>query len=84
MLSDVFGPRPAQAVSAVLRRNRAVYVAGWFSAGSPERKAATRRGMLAVPKVTTLTLVARPLRPLPLEVGTLAVWDLASSDLELL
>ncbi len=84
VLSDVFGPRPARAVSAVLRRNRAAYVAGWFSKGSPERKAATRRGMLAIPTVTTLTLVAKPLRPLPLNVSTLDDWDLASSDLELL
>ncbi len=84
VLSDVFGSRPAAAIGAVGRRNRAAYLAGWFSAGSPERSAAARRGMLAVPKVTTLTLVARPLRELPVDVSSLGAWDIASSDLELL
>lgn len=84
VLSDVFGSRPASAIGAVARRNRAAYLAGWFSAGSPERSAAARRGMLAIPKVTTLTLVARPLRELPVDVSSLEAWDIASSDLELL
>lgn len=84
VLSDVFGPEPAQAVGAVHRRNRAAYVAGWFNTRSPERSAALRRGMVPIPGVKTLTLVARPLRPLPMDVASLATWDFASSDLELL
>ncbi len=84
VLSDVFGDHPAKAIGAVHRANRAAYLAGWFSAGSPERRAAMRRGILPVPRVKTLTLVAKPLRTLPLDVGDLEAWDLASSDLELL
>jgi GNAT superfamily N-acetyltransferase len=84
VLSDVFGPEPATAIAAVHRRNRAAYVAGWFNAGSPERRAAVRRGMVPIPGVKTLKLVARPLRSLPVDVTSLAVWDFASSDLELL
>jgi GNAT superfamily N-acetyltransferase len=84
VLSDVFGPQPGRAIGAALRRNRAGYLAGWFSAGSRERRAAVRRGMLPVPRVKTLTLVAKPLRDLRADVGSLAGWDLASSDLELL
>jgi GNAT superfamily N-acetyltransferase len=84
VLSDVFGTEPGAAIGAAVRRNRAAYLAGWFSAGSPERRAAVRRGMLPVPGVKTLTLVAKPLRNLPIDVATLASWDLASSDLELL
>lgn len=84
VLSDVFGRAPERAIGAVLAASRAAYVAGWFSADSPERRAAARRGLLPVPKLTTLKIVARPLRPLPVDVGTLAAWDFASSDLELL
>lgn len=84
VLSDVFGPRPGSAIGATLARSRAAYLAGWFAAGSPERKAAVRRGLVPVPRMKTLTLVARPLRALPVDVGSLAAWDFASSDLELL
>ncbi len=84
VLSDVLGPHPAKAIGAVHRRNRAAYMAGWFSAGSPERRAAVRRLMVPIPRVKTLTLVAKPLRTLPADVGSLDAWDLASSDLELL
>ncbi|HSF87491.1 MAG TPA: GNAT family N-acetyltransferase [Acidimicrobiia bacterium] len=84
VLSDVFGPHPGAAIGATIAQSRAAYVAGWFSEGSPERAAAMRRGLVPIPKLTTLTLVARPLRALPTDVGSLAAWDLASSDLELL
>lgn len=84
VLSDVFGPDPAKAVGAVHRHNRAAYVAGWFASGSPERRAALRRGLVPIPRVKTLKLVARPLTPLPMDVTSLATWDFASSDLELL
>ena len=84
VLSDVFGSHPAKAIGAARRRNRAAYLAGWFSAGSPERRAAVRRLMLPIPRIKTLTLVAKPLRALSVDVGSLDAWDLASSDLELL
>ncbi len=84
VVSDVFGQQPASAIGRTLWNGRATYVGGWFSKGSPERRAAARRGMLPIPTITTLTLVANPLRTLPADVGSLASWDLASSDLELL
>ncbi len=84
VVSDVFGSRPGRAIGAAFSAGRAAYLAGWFSEGSPERSAAVRRGMFPVPRLSALTLVARPLRTLPLAVDTLDAWDLASSDLELL
>jgi GNAT superfamily N-acetyltransferase len=84
VISDVFGPRPARAIGRTIARSRAAYVGGWFSKGSPERTAAIRRGMVAVPRMTALTLVANPLTDMPSDVGSLAAWDIASSDLELL
>lgn len=84
VLSDVYGPHPAKAIRATVRANRAAYLAGWFSKGSPERVAAVQSGMVPVPRMTALTLVARPLRKLGLDTATLDAWDFASSDLELL
>jgi GNAT superfamily N-acetyltransferase len=84
VLSDVFGPRPAAAIRATVLHNRAAYLATWFSEGSPERAAALRSGVLPFPGVRTLTLVANPLRPIDARTTSLAGWDLASSDLELL
>jgi GNAT superfamily N-acetyltransferase len=84
LVSDVFGPRPVKAIALARRRCRADYVAGWFARGSPERRAAMRAGLLPVPGVTSLTLMARPLRDLSVDVSSLSSWDLALSDLELL
>ncbi len=84
VVSDVFGESPGRAIGAAFARSRSAYLAGWFSAGSPERAAARWRGMVPVPRLTALTWVARPLHTLPVRVDTLDVWDLASSDLELL
>lgn len=84
VVSDVLGPQPRRAIAAARRASRAEYLAGWFSEGSPERSGALRALMLPVPKVTALTLVARPLRELPVDVSTLSAWDLSLGDLELL
>lgn len=84
VVADVFGPRPAAAIRAAARRSRAGYVAAWFSPGSPERAAAVRSGLVPVPGVTALTLMAKPLRDLEVDVTSMASWDLAISDLELL
>ena len=84
VVADVFGPRPAAAIRAAARRSRAGYVAAWFSPGSPERVAAVRSGLVPVPGVTALTLMAKPLRDLEVDVTSMASWDLAISDLELL
>jgi GNAT superfamily N-acetyltransferase len=84
VLADLFGPRPGRAARAAGRRSRAAYMVAWFSRGSPERQAILRAGFLPVPRVRALTLMARPLRSLGIEVGRFDVWDLALSDLELL
>ncbi len=84
VLADVFGPHPEAAIREITRRSRVGYLAGWFSPGSPERKAAILSGMVPLPGVKTLRLVANPLRTLPVDVTELSAWDLATSDLELL
>jgi len=84
VLSDILGRANRRSVAALARKARATYVAGWFSPRSPERRAAILAGMVPVPGVRSLTLVARPLRELPMDVFDLANWDLAMSDLELL
>jgi hypothetical protein len=84
VLADVFGPHPSTAIKSVNRHSRASYVAAWFSPGSPERTAAVRSGLVPVPRFTALTLMARPLRDLEVDVRSMASWDLAISDLELL
>lgn len=84
VVSDLFGMNPRAAISAACRGSRAGYAVGWFSPGSPERRAAARVGMIPLPGVKALELVARPLADLPVDVFDLANWDLALSDLELL
>ncbi len=84
VVADVFGPKPAAAFRAASRRSRAGYLAAWFSPGSPERAAALRSGLVPVPGVTALTLMAKPLRDLEVDVTSMTSWDLAISDLELL
>ncbi len=84
IVADVYGPRPRAALREAGRKSRSRYVAAWFSPGSPERAAAIRSGLVPVPGVTALTLMARPLRDLDIEVTSMASWDLAISDLELL
>ncbi len=84
VLSELIGPGSAAAARETARRSRADYMVGWFSKGSPERSAAVSAGLIPLPKVTALTLVARPLRDLPVDVTSPASWDLAMGDLELL
>jgi GNAT superfamily N-acetyltransferase len=84
VISDLFGVDPGKAFARWVRSARADYAAGWFSAGSPERRAVVRGGMVPVPRVRSLRLIARPLRPLPFNVFDVTNWDLAMSDLELL
>ena len=84
VVSDLLGLASGKAVRMLARRSRAHYLAGWFSPGSPERTAAILGGMLPIPGMQSLTLVANPLRQLPLDVFDASNWDLAMSDLELL
>lgn len=84
VVSDLVGsPSPAVIKRAALAA-RTRYLAGWFSPGSPERRTAVRGGMLPVPGVRTLRLVAKPLVDLATDVFDLGSWDLSTSDLELL
>jgi predicted N-acetyltransferase YhbS len=84
VISELFGNDPGSAVRAAARIGRAAYMAGWFSKGAPERRGAILGGLIPVPKVRALTLMAKPLRPLPVEALNLGNWDFTLGDLELL
>jgi len=84
-ISDVFGGHPARAIRRCHLVSRATYLAAWFSKGSPERRSLVLSGLVPVPRVSILNLVAHPLRnDLPVDVMTPSSWDLALGDLELL
>ncbi len=84
VVSDVFGPDPREALREVAHQSRSDYAIASFPAGSPERRAAIRAGLLPVPGVAGFTLVANPLKELPTNVASLHNWDLTLGDLELL
>ncbi len=84
VLSDLLAGAGRKAVSAAAEINRASYLAGYFSGGSPERSAAIKAGMVPVPGLKALQLVALPLTELDTDPFDLASWDIATSDLELL
>ncbi len=83
VLADLLGKPDSGVVRRLARHSQAAYVGGFFSTGSPERRAAIRAGMIPVP-VRSLRLVARPFSDLDVDVFDLGEWDLAVSDLELL
>lgn len=83
VISELTGSSLRATASKVATASRADYLAGWWSNG-PERSAARRAGLFAVPRAVALTLVARPLRDIPVTADQLSSWDLALSDLELL
>jgi hypothetical protein len=84
VVSELFGNVGGSIVRRTARISSASYLAGWFSSGTRERKAAVRGGMIPVPGVSALTLVANPLRTLPVDVFDLSEWDISLGDLELL
>jgi GNAT superfamily N-acetyltransferase len=84
VISDLLGIPHRQQIGAVAKCGRAAYLAGWFSRGSAERRAAVAGGLFPVPGFKALTLVALPLRELPINIFDPSNWDLALSDLELL
>ncbi len=84
VLSDVLGVVRPRLFREVARRSRSRYVATWFSPPAPERRIAARALYAPIPGLRTLTLMARPLTALPVDVTDLANWDLTVSDLELL
>jgi hypothetical protein len=84
VISDAFGADPVQAIRLALRNSRAHYDVAAFPTGSVQRAAARRAGMLGVPGVTALQLVAHPLDNIGIDVFDPESWQLALSDLELL
>ena len=85
VVSDLTGPRAGPTLRRIVHQTDADYLVAWFAPGSPERRAALFAGLLPVPAVTALHLVARPLRPdLAQSAADPKQWDLALSDLELL
>jgi GNAT superfamily N-acetyltransferase len=84
IVSELIGGASRRAITETAKRSRAGYLVGWFSHGSPERHQALGAGMIAIPGVTALNLVARPVSQLGIDVFDIANWDLALSDLELL
>jgi hypothetical protein len=84
VLSDLVGDAASTEVRNAARANRARYMAGFFSKGSPERSSAMAAGMIPVPRIKALQLVALPLTDVDIDVFDLGCWDIATSDLELL
>jgi hypothetical protein len=84
IVSELVGADGHRAIAAAAKRSQAAYFVAWFSQGSPERRQAVRAGMIPLPRVAALNLVARPLSPMAVDVFDIANWDLALSDLELL
>ncbi len=84
VMSDMLGKPSSEYVKRTAKQAKTRYLAGWFSAGTPERTAVNRGGMVPIPGLKTLQLVARPLSELTVDVFDLGSWDLATSDLELL
>lgn len=84
VVSELLGPEPRSAARAVGKASSADYLVGWFSPRTPERRAAVGAGLVPVPRVEALTLVARPLVAGGPDVHNPAWWDLAMGDLELL
>jgi N-acetylglutamate synthase-like GNAT family acetyltransferase len=84
VLSDLLGGAGSANVRQAHRSHRARYMAGFFSKGTPEHSASLRGGMIPVPGLAALRLVALPLTDVDIDVFDLGCWDIATSDLELL
>lgn len=86
VVSDLLGSPSPSVVRNASRQSMARYLAGWFSPGSPERRTAIAGGLVPVPLLRTLRLVAMPLTDLDIDIDIhdMASWDLSTSDLELL
>jgi len=84
VLSDLLGTAGPAEVRRAGRANRTRYMAGFFAKGSPERRSAVAGGMIPVPGLDALRLVALPLADVDIDVFDLGCWDIATSDLELL
>lgn len=84
VVSDLLGgPRPG-VIGRTAKAARTRYLAGWFSPNSRARSITVRGGLLPVPGIRALRLVAMPLGELDRDPFDLGSWDLSTSDLELL
>jgi GNAT superfamily N-acetyltransferase len=83
VISDLAGRGSHVAASRLRAATRPDYTVTWFSRGLAERRWAIRGGMLPVPGLKALTLMARPLRDLPVDLAW-KNWDFSIGDLELL
>lgn len=83
VISDLAGRGSHEAVSSLRASTRPDYTVAWFSDGVVERGQALRSGMIPVPGLRALTLMARPLRELPVDLAW-KNWDFSLGDLELL
>lgn len=84
VVSELIGPNGTAAINSAAKVSTSGYLVGWFSNGSPERRQAIRAGLIPIPRLTALTLVARKLSDVTVDPFNLQHWDLALSDLELL
>lgn len=84
VISEMGGPGGHRAARSLVHRHRPDYAVGWFSSDSAERSQAIRAGLVPVPRVAALTLVARPLTTLSVNTTSPENWDLSLGDLELL
>ncbi|HEU4916667.1 MAG TPA: GNAT family N-acetyltransferase [Acidimicrobiia bacterium] len=84
VVSDVIGAAARPAYKKVIEKSTADYVVAWHNKRSPERRAAISVGLLPVPRLKVLTLVANPLLDVPEASAGLDSWDLSLGDLELL
>jgi hypothetical protein len=84
VVSDALGVDPSRALRRAVGATKAAYAIASFPIGSPARRAARRAGMVTVPRVAAMTLVARPLEGLDVDVMDADRWRLALGDLELL
>jgi len=84
VVSDLIGKVHPDLIGRAARTARVRYLAGWFSPASPERGIAMRGGLVPVPGLKTLRLVALPLNSLDFDPFDIRSWDICTSDLELL
>ena len=84
VISDALGPDPTAAMRSAIQSSKAAYDVAAFPPGSPGRRAAQRAGMISVPGVAALRLVARPIEALDIDLFNPESWRLALSDVELL
>jgi hypothetical protein len=82
-ISELCRPGSSQALARLRAESSPDYTVGWFSSGAIERRWAMSGGLIPLPGVKTLTLMARPVRELSVDIGW-QNWDLSLGDLELL